>query len=228
MKTRFQDRHEAGTLLAGRLAFYAGRPNLVVLALPRGGVPVGHVVAQKLHAPLDVLVVRKLGVPGHEELAMGAIARDGVQVLNREVIDNFGLAPGVIAEVAAREERELARREKLYRGDQPPGVVKDKTVILVDDGIATGATIRAALATLRQRGAGWVVVAAPVIAEDIHSDLCREADEVVAMIVPREFQGVGAWYEDFTQTTDAEVQALLDPAAPPAAVRWGRPANSAH
>jgi len=216
MKTRFHDRHEAGTLLAGRLAFYAGRPNLVVLALPRGGVPVGRVVAQQLHAPLDVLVVRKLGVPGHEELAMGAIARGGVQVLNRDVIEHYGLGPGVIAEVAAREERELTRREKLYRGDQPAREVKDKTVILVDDGIATGATVRAALATLRQRGARWVVVAAPVIAEDIHSDLGREADEVVAVIVPREFQSVGAWYEDFSPTTDAEVQALGHSAAPTA------------
>lgn len=150
---------------------------------------------------------------------MGAIASGGVQFLNHDVIDQHGILPGDIARVSAREQRELARREILYRGNRPPTSVKGMTVILVDDGIATGATVRAALAALRRRHAGWIVVAAPVIAEDTYTDLGREADEVVAVLVPEEFFGVGAWYEDFSQTTDTEVQALLGSVAWPAVAR---------
>lgn len=214
MKSRFRHRLEAGTLLAGKLAGYVRQPNIVVLALPRGGVPVGHAVAQFLQAPLDVLVVRKLGVPGHEELAMGAIASGGIRVLNSDLIASLGLGEDVISRVAAREQQELTRREQAYRGERPSAPVKGRTAILVDDGIATGATVRAAITALRQRGAGRIVVAAPTIAADTYAKLRREADEVVAVIVPDEFYGVGEWYEDFSQTTDEEVQRLLESTAP--------------
>jgi len=206
---RFRNRLEAGELLAGKLAHYARQPDLVVLALPRGGVPVAHAVARSLQVPLDILAVRKLGVPGQAELAMGAIASGGVRVLNRGVVEAFGLDEDVIARVAAREELELARRESAYRGDGPPMPVAGRSVILVDDGIATGATVRAALDALRRRGAGRIVIAAPTIAAETREDLRREADEVVAVIAPEEFSGVAEWYEDFSQTTDEEVRALL-------------------
>jgi predicted phosphoribosyltransferase len=209
MKTIFQDRPEAGRLLARRLQEYAGRPDVIVLALPRGGVPVAHAVAQALQVPLDVLVVRKLGVPGQEELAFGAIASGGVQVLNSEVVETHGLAGRTIAAVAERERRELLRRERAYRGSRPPPVVRGRIVILVDDGIATGATMRAALLALRHLGAATVVVAAPVIAPYTLAALQAEADRVVAVSTPDGFAGVGQWYEDFSQTTDGEVCALL-------------------
>lgn len=210
MKSRFRNRLEAGVLLAGKLAGYSGRSDLVVLALPRGGVPVAHAVAQALQAPLDILVVRKLGVPGQAELAMGAIASGGVRVLNRRVVESFGLDDAVIARIAALEQLELARRENVYRGDRELLPVSGKTVILVDDGIATGATVRAALAAVRQRGAGRVVIAAPTIAAETCADLRKEADDVVAVITPDDFNGVAEWYDDFSQTTDAEVRALMD------------------
>jgi putative phosphoribosyl transferase len=209
MRTQFRDRSEAGELLAEKLAKYANRPDVLVLALPRGGVPVAAQVAKKLNAPLDVFVVRKLGLPGHPELAMGAIATGGVRVLNGEVIDPLGIPDNVIEAVTAQEQQELERRERAYRDDLPPPEVEGKTVILVDDGIATGSTMIAAVAALRQLEADRIVVAAPTIAPSTYDYLRRTADEVVAVIVPEEFHGVGQWYEAFSQTTDEEVHQLL-------------------
>ena len=209
MKTRFQDRTEAGKILAGLLQSYAHRADVRVLALPRGGVPVAFEVAQALHAPLDVFVVRKLGVPGHEELAMGAIASGGVQVLNEDVVAQLGLSTAAIEAVAVRERRELQRRERLYRNQRPAPGVRGCTVILVDDGIATGATMRAAIRALRQLQAGRIVVAAPTMAWSTAQEMRAEADDCVAVMTPTEFYGVGQWYEDFSQTTDQEVRDLL-------------------
>ena len=209
MKTRFQDRTEAGKILAGLLQSYAHRADVRVLALPRGGVPVAFEVAQALHAPLDVFVVRKLGVPGHEELAMGAIASGGVQVLNEDVVAQLGLSTAAIEAVAVRERRELQRRERLYRNQRPAPGVRGCTVILVDDGIATGATMRAAIRALRQLQAGRIVVAAPTMAWSTAQEMRAEADDCVAVMTPTEFYGVGQWYEDFSQTTDEEVRDLL-------------------
>lgn len=209
MPAAFRDRTEAGQLLAERLTDYAGRPDVLVLALPRGGVPVGHVVAQRLRAPFDVLVVRKLGAPGHEELAFGAIASGGVRILNPEIVDSLDLSPKTIEAITAREQSELERREKIFRGDRPALPVRDRTVILVDDGIATGATMRAAIQALRSRRARRIVVAAPTIAASTYRGLRGEADEIVAVITPEEFYGVGQWFDDFSQTTDEEVRALL-------------------
>lgn len=216
MPPRFRQRREAGEILAGKLLKFTGRPDVVVLGLPRGGVPVAHAVAHSLDLPLDILVVRKLGIPGQEEVAFGAIAGDDVQVLNPAIVAACGLDDGTIARVVAREQRELVRRELAYRDGRPPLRVKNRTVILVDDGIATGATVRAALALLQKLGAGGVVVAAPVIAREARAELGREADEVVAVCVPADFHGVGEWYDDFHQTTDAEVLALLESTRPPA------------
>ena len=209
MKTRFQDRTEAGKILAGLLQSYAHRADVLVLALPRGGVPVAFEVAQALHAPLDVFVVRKLGVPGHEELAMGAIASGGVQVLNDDVVAQLGISAAAIQAVAVRERRELQRRERLYRNHRAAPGVRGRTVILVDDGIATGATMRAAIRALRQLQAGRIVVAAPTMAWSTAQEMRAEADECVAAMTPTEFYGVGQWYEDFSQTTDEEVRDLL-------------------
>ena len=217
MKTRFQDRTEAGKILAGLLQPYAHRADVRVLALPRGGVPVAFEVAQALHAPLDVFVVRKLGVPGHEELAMGAIASGGVQVLNDDVVAQLGLSAAAIEAVAVRERRELQRRERLYRHQRAAPGVRGRTVILVDDGIATGATMRAAIRALRQLQAGRIVVAAPTMAWSTAQEMRAEADECVAAMTPTDFYGVGQWYEDFSQTTDEEVRDLLDLAGRPAA-----------
>jgi predicted phosphoribosyltransferase len=209
---RFRDREEAGELLGRELArHFTKRDDLLVLALPRGGVPVGYGVARALDAPLDVFIVRKLGVPGHEELAMGAIASGGVRVLNREVLDSMPLSQAMIDAVAAREQQELERRESEYRGARPPVDVKDKTVIVVDDGLATGSTMRAAVAALRRMEPRRIVVAVPVAAEST----CREfraegvADDVVCLRTPEPFQAVGLWYSDFTQTSDDEVHELL-------------------
>ena len=209
MNTRFRDRTEAGERLADQLTAYADKPNVVVLALPRGGVPVGAQVARKLNVPLDVFVVRKLGLPGHPELAMGAIAIGGVRVINRDVVDGLQIPELVIDAVVAQEQEELMRRRHAYRGDLPSPQVRGKTVILVDDGIATGSTMIAAVAALRQLGAGRIVVAAPVIARSTFYQIHNAADEVVTVIVPEEFHGVGQWYEDFSQTTDEEVRQLL-------------------
>ena len=182
---------------------------MLVLGLPRGGVPVAAEVAKKLGAPLDVFVVRKLGLPDQPELAMGAIATGGVRVTNRDVVDSLAIPDIVIDAVAAQEQEELARRERTYRDDLPPPEVRDKTVILVDDGIATGSTMLTAIAALRQLDAARIVVAAPVIAGSIYYQIRRVADDVAAVIVPEEFYGVGQWYTDFSQTSDDEVRQLL-------------------
>ena len=205
----FADRAEAGELLAERLTAYRDRDDVVVLALPRGGVPVAREVARALGVPLDVYMVRKLGVPGHEELAMGAIATGGVRLLNHDVIDALGIPMVVIDAVAAREQQELARREQAYRGDRGPIVLTNKTVILVDDGLATGATMRAAVMAARQQQPARVIVAVPVGATSTCADLAAEADDVVCVRTPDPFVAVGLWYRDFTPTTDHEVRSLL-------------------
>jgi putative phosphoribosyl transferase len=207
----FRDRHEAGRRLGEEVARRLGERarDAVVLALPRGGVPVAWHVAQALHAPLDVFIVRKLGVPGHEELAMGAIASGGVRVLNREVLDLVPVPPRAIDAVAEREERELARRELAYRGARPPLDVRGKTVVVVDDGLATGSTMRAAVAALRKMNPREIVVAVPVAAPSTCEEFKREVDDIVCLRTPEPFQAVGLWYEDFDQTTDDEVHELL-------------------
>jgi putative phosphoribosyl transferase len=205
----FANRREAGRILAWLLMKYADRDDVLVLALPRGGVPVGFEVAHALKAPLDVFIVRKLGVPGHDELAMGAIASGGVRVLNDDVVISLELEPEVIDAVAAREEKELARRERLYRGARPAPDVHGRTVILVDDGLATGSTMRAAVAALRKQGPARIVVAVPVAAPETCEEFKTEVDEAVCAATPRMFNGVGRWYDDFSQTTDEEVHDLL-------------------
>ena len=205
----FADRAEAGELLAERLTAYRDRDDVVVLALPRGGVPVAREVARALGVRLDVYVVRKLGVPGHEELAMGAIATGGVRLLNHDVIDALGIPMNVIDAVAAREQQELARREQTYRGGRGPIALANKTVILVDDGLATGATMRAAVMAARQQQPARVIVAVPVGAVSTCADLAAEADDVVCVRTPDPFVAVGLWYRDFTPTTDHEVRSLL-------------------
>ena len=205
----FADRAEAGEVLAKRLTAYRDRDDVVVLALPRGGVPVAREVARALGVRLDVYVVRKLGVPGHEELAMGAIATGGVRLLNHDFIDALGIPMNVIDAVAAREQQELARREQTYRGDRGPIALTNKTVILVDDGLATGATMRAAVMAARQQQPARVIVAVPVGAVSTCADLAAEADDVVCVRTPDPFVAVGLWYRDFTPTTDHEVRSLL-------------------
>ena len=213
MRAHFRDRTEAGALLAQKLLAYANRGDVLVLALPRGGVPVACAVAQRLHAPMDVLVVRKLGVPGHEEYAMGAIATGGIRILHMPVISALQIPPEAIEAATAREQVELERREKAYRAGRPPPIVRGMTVILVDDGIATGSTVRAAARALRQMEARFIVIAAPTAAPTAVRDLRRDADEFVAVITPENFCGVGQWYADFAPTTDEEVQGLLASAA---------------
>jgi predicted phosphoribosyltransferase len=210
---QFRNRAEAGQQLAKRLMKYAGRPDLLVLALPRGGVPVGYEVAQALNAPLDVFVVRKLGVPGHEELAMGAIASGGVRVVNGEVIESLRIPNEVIDAAAARELRELERRERAYRDDRPAPDVQGRTVILVDDGIATGSTMKAAIEALRQLEASRIVVAVPTAALSTAREMQRDVEELIAVMTPADFSGVGQWYEDFSQTTDEQVRDLLESAS---------------
>jgi erythromycin esterase-like protein/predicted phosphoribosyltransferase len=206
---RFENRAHAGRLLAERLRSYAGRDDVVVLALPRGGVPVAYEVAQALGAPLDVFLVRKLGVPGHEELALGAIASGGVQVVNPDVIERLEIPPDAVRAVAAREAAELDRQERAFRGARPPLDLEDKTVILVDDGLATGATMWAAVAAVRAEGPKEVVVAVPVADPDVCEALRNHADEVVCLETPRPLRSVGQWYEDFSQVSDDEVRELL-------------------
>jgi len=205
----FRDRVEAGELLAERLTEYRDRDDVVVLALPRGGVPVAREVSRALGVPFDVYVVRKLGVPGHEELAMGAIATGGVRQVNRDVVDALGIPGNVIEAVAAREQRELERREQDYRGNRGPLSLTNRTVILVDDGLATGSTMRAAVIAARQQQPARVIVAVPVGAASTCADLATEADDVVCVRMPDPFVAVGLWYRDFTPTTDAEVRTLL-------------------
>jgi predicted phosphoribosyltransferase len=213
----YRNREDAGRALARALtAAHAGRPDVIVLALPRGGVPVGAEVARALGAPLDVLLVRKLGVPGHEELAMGAIADGGVRVVNEDVLRALRVPVDAVEAVALEEGQELQRRARAYRGGRPAPDLRGRTVILVDDGLATGSTMRAAVAAVRRQGPARVVVAVPVGAEDTCEALRREADEVVCPRTPEPFYAVGAWYRDFLQTTDEEVRELLARAAPAA------------
>jgi predicted phosphoribosyltransferase len=211
MSFQFRDRAEAGRLLAAKLENYAGREGLLVLALPRGGVPVAYEVAVKLKAPLDVFLVRKLGVPGHEELALGAVASGGVCVFNDSVVKSCGISRRVLEEILERERKELERRERAYRRGEPP-VVRGRTVILVDDGLATGATMRAAARAAREQQPAEIVAAAPVAARETLEQLRREADAVVCVHAPEEFSSVGEWYADFEQTTDEEVRELLEKA----------------
>jgi putative phosphoribosyl transferase len=213
MMMQFRNRVEAGQLLAKKLSRYANRADVLVLALPRGGVPVGFEIAQALHAPLDVFIVRKLGLPGHEELAMGAIATGGVRVLNGEVVERLNIDDEVIDAVAAQELSELERREKTYRGDRSAPDVQGRTIILVDDGIATGSTMRAAVEALRQLNAGHIVAATPTVALSTAREMRPEVDELVAVMTPADFVAVGQWYQDFDQTTDAEVRDLLERSA---------------
>lgn len=213
----FQDRADAGRQLAARLMHYAGRPEVIVLALPRGGVPVAYEVAIALGAPLDVFLVRKLGVPGHEELAMGAVASGGVRVLNTEVVEALGISEQAIEAVAQQELRELERRERVYRGGRPPPELRDRVVVLVDDGLATGSSMRAAVAAVRQQHPRRIVVAVPTAAAETCEDFRREVDEVVCLSTPEPFYAVGLWYRDFSQTSDDEVRALLERAAAAAA-----------
>ncbi len=205
----FRDRSEAGRLLAAKLTAYANRPDVLVLALPRGGVPVAYEVARALDAPLDVFLVRKLGVPGYEELAMGAVATGGVSVLNDQLVRALQIPDYVIDAVAAWEQNELARRERVYRDDRPQPDVRGRTVILVDDGLATGSTMLAAVKALRQRQPARIVVAVPTASPVTCAEMRNEADDVVCAITPEPFYSVGLWYQDFSQTTDEEVRELL-------------------
>ena len=206
----FKNRTDAGQFLAEKLTQYMNRADVVVLALPRGGVPVAYEVAQRLNAPLDVFVVRKLGVPGYEELAMGAIASGGVRVLNLDVLSHLLIHEAIIDQVTEFELSELKRRERLYRGNRPPLEVKGKTVIIVDDGLATGSTMRAAVKALRQKQPKKIVVAVPVGARETCDSFENEVDTMaVCAITPEPFQAVGLWYQDFSQTTDEEVRELL-------------------
>jgi len=209
----FRDRTEAGRTLAYQLSKYKNNPDVLVLALPRGGVPVAFEVASELNAALDIFVVRKLGVPGYEELAMGAIASGGALVLNNAVIRDLDISQETIADVTRREREELQRRETLYRAGRMPLGIAGKIVILVDDGLATGSSMKAAVAAVRQENARQVIAAVPVGPQDICSELKRDADEVVCTVIPKGFHAVGIWYDDFTQTTDAQVQDLMRRAA---------------
>ena len=209
MNGRFQNRKEAGRILAGKLTRFANHPNVIVLALPRGGVPVGYEVARELNVPLDVLLVRKLGVPNHEELAMGAIASGGTRYLNRAVIESLRIPPEVLEEVERREALELMRREALYRGNRPALNVEGRTVLLVDDGIATGSTMRVAIQVLRSQHAGGIVVATPTAPPQARWELEPLVDEFIAVITPEDFYGVGQFYEDFTQIDDDTVYELV-------------------
>jgi putative phosphoribosyl transferase len=209
---RFRNRAEAGRTLAAQLGAYAGRQDVIVLALPRGGVPVAAEVARELGAPLDVFLVRKLGVPGREELAFGAIASGGARVLNRDVVASLGIDAETIDAVAAREQTELERRAGAYRGTAEPPELRGRTAILVDDGLATGASMRAAVEAVRGLGPKRVVVAVPAAARQTCEELAGDVDEVVCLLTPEPFFAVGMWYADFSETTDDEVRALLQKA----------------
>ncbi len=209
MEIRFQNRAEAGRRLARNLRAYRGREDVIVLGLPRGGVPVAYEVALAIHAPLDVFIVRKLGVPGFRELAMGAIASGGIRVVNEDVVRHLPNAEIILDAVAADETLEIERREREYRGGRPAPELRGRIVILVDDGLATGATMRAAVAALRQRGIAKIIVAVPVGAADTCREFEAEVDETICVMVPDFFDGVGQYYEDFSQTSDDEVRELL-------------------
>jgi putative phosphoribosyl transferase len=205
----FKDRRDAGKQLAQELSAHAGRLDVIVLALPRGGVPVAYEVARALNAPLDIFIVRKLGLPGHEELAIGAIASGGTRVLNHDIVQGLKIPQTMIDTVTRQELQELGRRERAYRGDRPPPEVRGHTVILIDDGLATGASKRAAVAALRAQNPARIVVAVPTAAPETCEALRPEVDEIVCATTPEPFYGVGRWYEDFSQTTDEEVRAVL-------------------
>ena len=208
----FRDRRDAGRKLAQKLTAYAGRTDIIVLALPRGGVPVAYEVALALHAPMDIFIVRKLGLPGHEELAVGAIASGSARVLNEEIIRYLNISEAVIDAIAQRELQELERRERAYRGDRPPLHVEGRTIILIDDGLATGASMRAAIAGLRAQNPAHIVVAVPTAAPETCEALEPEVDQMICATTPEPFYGVSRWYEDFSQTTDEEVKMLLEEA----------------
>jgi len=209
MSARFQNREEAGRILAAKLMIYANRPETIVLALPRGGVPIGYEIASALNLPLDVMIVRKLGVPGHEELAMGAIASGGVRVLNRSVIESLRIPPDSLEVVEKREALELMRREATYRGNRQPIYLKGKTVILVDDGVATGSTMRVAINALREQRVGRIILATPVAPPTVRWEMEALVEDFVALVMPEDFFGVGQWYDDFTQVSDDTVYELL-------------------
>lgn len=209
----FKDRFEAGRMLARELMHYADRDDVVVLALPRGGVPVAFEVAKALNAPLDVFLVRKLGLPGREELAMGAIASGGVRVLNEEVVGWYKVNEKVIDSVAQREQRELERRERVYRGNRAMPLLRNRTAILVDDGLATGTTMRAAVSALRKYKPARLVIAVPTAPQETCREFREQVDSIVCATTPQPFWAIGAWYEDFSQTTDEEVRDLLDKSA---------------
>jgi putative phosphoribosyl transferase len=205
----FTDRRHAGRVLASRLTKYAGRDDVIVLALPRGGVPVAYEVASALNAPMDVFLVRKLGTPGHRELAMGAIASGGVRVVNEDVVRWYGISEAAIDRIAREEQEELERRERAYRDDRPAPDLADKIVVLIDDGLATGSTMRAAAKAVRARRPARVVIAVPVGAPQTCAELAASADEVICARMPEPFSAVGQWYLNFEQTDDAEVRELL-------------------
>ncbi len=205
----FTDRVDAGRKLAGKLSSYANRDDTIVLGLPRGGVPVAFEIAQRLKAPLDILIVRKIGVPGQEELAMGAIASGGVRVFNADVIRFLGISPEAIDAVIAEEEEELIRRERRYRGQRPHPNLSNKIVILVDDGLATGATMRAAAQAVRQQNAKKIIVAVPVGSYDTYLDFTHFVDEIICLETPEPFYSISQWYQNFNQTSDDEVTELL-------------------
>jgi putative phosphoribosyl transferase len=209
LKLPFENRIQAGRLLGQALAGYAKRQDVIILALPRGGVPVGFEVAQIINAPLDIMLVRKLGTPGQEELAMGAIASGGVCVLNDDIVAALDITQEEIEAAATRERKELERRERAYRGDQPPPPIENHCVILIDDGLATGASMLAAVAGLKQRKPAAIVVAVPVAPPDTVERLQEEADDVVCLATPEPFSAVGRWYREFTQTSDDEVKSIL-------------------
>lgn len=209
----FKDRSEAGKELAKRLDAYSGKKDTIVLALPRGGVPVAYEVARALHLPMDIIIVRKLGVPGNRELAMGAIASGGIRIINYDIVRLLNISQFAIDAVSQEEQEELERREKSYRGGWPPLDLDGRTVILVDDGIATGATIRAAVEALKRRGARRIVVAVPTASTDACNVLRDEVDDLICLTTPDPFIAVGRWYEDFSQTSDEEVSNLLAKAA---------------
>jgi predicted phosphoribosyltransferase len=209
---RFLNRHEAGKVLAKRLLKYADRSDVIILALPRGGVPIAYEVALALKAPLDVMIVRKLGLPGREELAIGAIASGGVQILNQDIVQMLGINAATISSVLEQELQELKRREENYRGSRPPPELMDRTVIVVDDGLATGASMRAAVMGLRAQSPDRIVVAVPAAAPQAIELLEPKVDEIVCVISPDPFEGVGKWYKDFAQMTDEEVKSLLEDA----------------
>jgi putative phosphoribosyl transferase len=209
----FRDRRDAGRKLAQKLAAYANRSDVVVLALPRGGVPVAYEVALALNAPLDIFTVRKLGVPGHEELAMGAIATGGARVINQDIVRTLNIPQGVVEAVAKRELKELERRERVFRGDRVMREIRDKTAILIDDGLATGASMQAAIIGLRAKEPARIVAAVPTAAPETCEAFKQKVDEMVCATTPEPFYGVSRWYEDFSQTTDEEVQTLLEEAS---------------